>query len=92
MPAVSWSNRFARDYKRAKKGRFGPILDQELRIVSGALAAGQPLAPRHQDHALSGVWLGSRDCHLKPDLLLIYRIMPDMIEFLRLGSYAEHFG
>lgn len=92
MPAASWSIRFARDYRRVKKGRFGPILDHELRIVSDALAAGQPLASRHQDHALAGVWLGSRDCRLKSDLLLIYRITPDMVEFLRLGSHAALFG
>lgn len=92
MPTVSWSNRFARDYGRVQKGRYGPILDQELRIVSNALAAGRPLARRHQDHALSGIWIGSRDCHLKPDLLLIYRMTSDTVEFLRLGTHAEIFG
>ena len=38
-----------------------------------ALAADEPLASRHRDHALTGDWRGHRDCHVRPDLVLIYR-------------------
>ena len=67
------------------------MLDDELRVVADALAAGHPLEPRHRDHALVGNWLGRRDCHLRPNLVLIYRVTPDSIEFLRLGSHSDLF-
>lgn len=92
MRTISWSNPFQRDYRRIKKGRYGQILDQELRVVADALSAGLPLEARHRDHALIGNWHGCRDCHLRPDLLLIYRVTPHGVEFLRLGSRADLFG
>ncbi|MDE0537836.1 MAG: type II toxin-antitoxin system YafQ family toxin [Rhodospirillales bacterium] len=36
------------------------------------LAEDRPLAPRHRDHALGGQWKDHRDCHVRPDLVLIY--------------------
>jgi mRNA interferase YafQ len=58
-----------------------------------ALANDQPLEPRHCDHDLSGDWAGYRECHVKPDLLLIYR-KPDAetVRLARLGSHSELFG
>ena len=38
-----------------------------------ALATNQPLEARYRDHDLSGDWAGYRECHVKPDLLLVYR-------------------
>ena len=52
-----------------------------------------PLDPRYRDHALSGDWAGFRDCHIKPDLVLIYA-KPDgaTLRLARLGSHSEVFG
>lgn len=47
---------------------------------------------RLKDHALSGDWKDHRECHLKPDLLLIYRITDDGITLVRLGSHSELFS
>jgi mRNA interferase YafQ len=54
-----------------------------------ALADNQPLAERHRDHALTGDWKDHRDCHIKPDLVLIYR-KPDAsrLQLVRLGSHS----
>jgi mRNA interferase YafQ len=48
---------------------------------------------KHRDHGLSGEWIDHRECHLKPDLLLIYR-KPDaeILQLVRLGSHSELFG
>jgi len=58
--------------------------------VVNLLAADTPLPPRNSDHALSGEWADHRDCHLKPDLVLIYR-KPDAasLELVRLRSHSE---
>jgi len=51
-----------------------------------------PLEPQYRDHDLSGNWAGYRDCHIKPDLLLIYRKPdPDTLQLARLGSHSELF-
>ena len=48
------------------------------------------LPERYQDHPLAGRWIGHRECHNHPDLLLIYR-KPDAetLELVRLGSHSE---
>ena len=50
----------------------------------------QSLAEKQHDHALTGEWKDHRDCHIKPDLILIYR-KPDneTLQLVRLGSHSE---
>ena len=93
MRTVDRSTAFKRDYKREGKGHHRATLDDNLIPILMALANDQPLAPRHRDHDLSGDWAGYRDCHIKPDLLLIYR-KPDRgtLRLARLGSHSELFG
>lgn len=53
----------------------------------------QSLEPRYRDHELSGDWSGYRECHVKPDLLLIYKKPDkDTLRLARLGSHGELFG
>jgi mRNA interferase YafQ len=58
--------------------------------VLGALVSDTPLAKQHRDHPLSGDWSGFRDCHVRPDLVLIYE-KPDAetLRLVRLGSRSE---
>ena len=57
-----------------------------------ALATDQPLGACYRDHDLSGDWAGYRECHVKPDLPLIYRKSDDALRLARLGSHSELFG
>ena len=58
--------------------------------VVNALAADIPLPRRNFDHPLSGDWVDHRDCHIRPDLILIYRKPDDEhLELVRLGSHSE---
>jgi mRNA interferase YafQ len=90
MRTVKHTSRFRRDYKREKSGRHGKRLDTELLETVTVLAKDEPLPRRYFDHALSGEWSDHRDCHIKPDLILIYR-KPDetSLELVRLGSHSE---
>jgi mRNA interferase YafQ len=65
-------------------------LDDLLGEVIAMLAADEPAPPRFHDHALAGRWKDFRDCHVRPDLVLIYR-KPDgeTLELVRLGSHSE---
>ena len=90
MRTIERTSRFKRDYKRESKGRHRAYLDAILVPVVEALANDRPLEPRHHDHALSGKWGDHRDCHVKPDLLLIYQKSgADILRLVRLGSHAE---
>ncbi len=46
---------------------------------------------KFSDHPLSGDWDGYRDCHLKPDLVLIYKADEDVLRLARLGSHSNLF-
>jgi mRNA interferase YafQ len=90
MRIVRHTNRFKRDYRREKSGPIGRKLDNLLMEVVDLLARDQPLPRRFFDHALSGEWRDFRDCHVRPDLVLIYR-KPDesSLDLVRLGSHSE---
>ena len=93
MRTIDRSSAFRRDYKRETRGRHRATLDDAVKPVLLALAADQPLDARYRDHDLSGDWAGYRECHIKPDLLLIYRKSDsDTLRLARLGSHSELFG
>jgi mRNA interferase YafQ len=90
MRRIENTGQFKRDYKREAKGPHRATLDAELMPVVKALACDQPLEPRHRDHALTGDWKDHRDCHIRPDLVLIYRKPDDaVLQLVRLGSHSE---
>jgi mRNA interferase YafQ len=84
---------FKRDFKRVKATpRHSKDIDQLLSAVVEKLLVDQALPPRNRDHELSGNWKGYRECHLKPNLLLIYRKPDaDTLRLARLGSHSELF-
>jgi len=93
MRAIDRSSAFKRDYKREAKGLHRSTLDDALKLVLVALATDQPLDARYRDHELVGDWAGYRECHVRPDLLLIYRKPDtDTLRLARLGSHSELFG
>ncbi|MDR2207396.1 MAG: type II toxin-antitoxin system YafQ family toxin [Azoarcus sp.] len=90
MRTIERFGQFKRDYKREKKGQHRATLDADVHAVLSALQADLPLEPRHCDHALTGDWKDHRDCHIKPDLVLIYRKPDDnTLQLVRLGSHSE---
>jgi len=93
MRTIDRSSAFKRDYKREAKGRYRTVVGDLLKEVLQALVNDQPLEARYSDHDLSGEWAGYRECHVRPDLLLIYRKSDvDTLRLARLGSHSELFG
>ena len=90
MRRIEPTGQFKRDYKREAKGQHRATLDAELKLVLQSLTDDQPLEPRYCDHALTGEWKDHRDCHIKPDLVLIYQ-KPDaeILRLARIGSHSE---
>ena len=65
-----------------------------LEEVVERLAMGEPLPEKNRDHALTGDWVGHRECHIQPDWLLIYRMEGDVLvlTLTRTGSHSDLFG
>ncbi len=90
MRTIKFTARFKRDYRREKSARHGKKLDALLKAVVDRLAADAPLPRRNSDHPLAGEWSDYRDCHVRPDLILMYRKPDgDSLELVRLGSHSE---
>jgi mRNA interferase YafQ len=92
MRTIRYTSQFKRDYKRQHSGQHRSILDDALAEIVELLASDSPLSPKHRDHPLTGNWKDHRDCHIRPDLILIYR-KPDAgtLELVRIGSHSELF-
>jgi mRNA interferase YafQ len=88
MKAIFQTSQFKKDFKRIKKQ--GKDLNKLEEVVS-AIANSEALEERHRDHALSGNWAGSRDCHIEPDWILIYRVDGEFLFLERTGSHSDLF-
>jgi len=90
MRTIKYTHQFKRDYKREKKSGRYLSLDRELCAIVDLLAADELLPFNKYDHALTGNWIDHRDCHVRPDLILIDR-KPDFgsLELVRLGSHSQ---
>ena len=88
---VKPTTQFKKDYKLAIKRRLKINL---LEDVIASLAIGEPLPEANKDHALTGNWVGHRECHIQPDWLLIYRIEDDVLvlTLARTGTHSDLFG
>ena len=89
MREVVPTTAFRKDFKRlAATGKHE--MDFLKGIVS-RLALDAPLDAKFRDHALTGNWKDHRECHLRPDWLLIYRLEPGRLILVRTGSHSELF-
>ena len=87
---VKRTAQFKRDFKRVKRGVHGSHLSETLLEALALLAADASLPARYVDHQMKGPLKDCRDCHLRPDLVLIYRKRDsDGLELVRIGSHAQ---
>ena len=88
---VNTTNQFKKDFKLAMKRGLNIDL---LETVIATLALGERLPDKNKDHALTGNWIGHRECHILPDWLLIYRIEEEVLilTLARSGTHSDLFG
>ena len=79
---------FKKDYKKLSNKE-----KELLKPIVKTLAEDKKLDDELKDHKLIGNYLGCRECHVQPDLLLIYRIDNDILELalVRVGSHSKLF-
>jgi mRNA interferase YafQ len=92
MRTVSRTAKFKKDYKRESKGQHRATLDADLLAAISFLVTDQTPPERFHDHALTGEYTNHRECHLRPDLLLVYKKPDDQtLRLVRVGSHSELF-
>ena len=71
MYKLEYSSQFKKDFKKIIKLSIPDVV--EVGHVITTLQQDQTLAEKYVDHTLTGNWLNYRDCHVKPDLVLILK-------------------
>ncbi len=90
MRTIERTGQFRKDYKREAKGQLRAALESDFVAILTDLANDRPLAVKYHDHPLAGDWKDHRDCHIRPDLILIYRKSDtNILQLVRLGSHSE---
>ena len=93
MRTIVFSTQYKKDLKLARKRN---LPEEELNKVVFNLANDIPLAAKYRDHELYNQFRGFRECHIKPDWLLMYRKTFDgtlqILELVRTGSHSDLFG
>ena len=89
MLILEYSSQFKKDFKKVTKMSIPDII--EVGNVISELRKGQLIDIKYVDHPLSGNWGGFRDCHIKPDLVLIYRVLESTLQLARIGSHNDVF-
>ncbi|MFZ2149776.1 MAG: type II toxin-antitoxin system YafQ family toxin [Minisyncoccia bacterium] len=84
---------FEKSYKKIKKSGIKQSVLQDLRFIVALLSEGKSLPILHKDHKLQGESSGLRECHIKGDLLLVYKIEKDklVLMLVDIGSHSELF-
>ena len=88
MLKIELTNSIKKDLKKYKHQK-GVLL--ELQEVIELLAKKKVLPSKHRDHNLSGDWITHRECHVRSDILLIYKVEDGILFLTRFGSHAELF-
>jgi mRNA interferase YafQ len=90
MLKLEYATQFKKDFKKVAKLPIPDVV--EVGHVIKQLQLSNALPEKYVDHPLSGNWVGYRDCHIKPDLVLIYKIGSNTLKSARVGSHSELFN
>ena len=90
MLQIVQNSKFKTDSKRLiRSGNFSEADEEKLFDIIRLLAQQKKLESKYRDHPLTGNWKKHRECHIKPDLLLIYQIENNALKLIRIGSHSE---
>ena len=89
MLNVVFKSRFKKDLKKLRSSNRN---EDELLAIIDDLAHGRSLGETCRDHILIGDYVGCRECHIRPDWLLIYQVTETDLRLVRTGSHSELFN
>ena len=90
MLKISFTNQYLKDLELMQRRN---LPKSELDEVVKLLSEDKPLLPKHNDHPLKGAFKGYRECHIRPDWLLIYKKDKQMLTLvlIRTGTHSDLF-
>jgi len=88
MRNISVTTQFKRDVKKIKKTGKDT---EKLKEIIEKIAEGESLDEKYRDHVLTGNYRQTRECHIEPDWLLIYKLTKENLILIRTGSHSELF-
>ena len=88
MLNIEFTKAIKKDLKKYQRQREVLLA---LHKVIDILAKKHPLPSKNRDHNLAGNWAHHRECHVKNDILLIYKIDANVLFLTRFGSHSELF-
>ncbi len=90
MLKIAQHTKFKSDSRKLiRSGTFSEKDEKTLFDIIQLLAQGKDLDKKYRDHPLIGNWNKCRECHVKPDLLLIYQVDGDTLKLIRIGSHSQ---
>ncbi|HOE54996.1 MAG TPA: type II toxin-antitoxin system YafQ family toxin [Candidatus Cloacimonas acidaminovorans] len=89
MLKLSYTSQFKKDYKRYEHNKT--VIDA-LQEALNKLITEIPLPAKYKDHQLKGNLNNCRECHLTPDVLLLYRIQDEVLILVRIGTHSNLFN
>ncbi len=91
MYRLKYSRRFKKDLKKIAKNK---TLLQELETLLDLLTDDKKINPKYYNHKLQGEFKNCYECHIGPDVLLIYKKNKKdlLILLLRIGPHSKLFG
>ena len=91
MLEIFESSSFKKDRKRESKNSHNKDIDQRIVEVLSLISKGVVLPSKYRLRKLRGPYSGFLECHVKPDLLMIFRLEDNSVYLLRLGRHSELF-
>ena len=89
MLLPDYTSQFKKDIKLCERRNYDIGL---LKSVIVLLLTGEALPAKYREHLLLGNYSGYKECHILPNWLLIYKIIPgNIIIFTRTGTHADLF-
>ena len=89
MRELEFTGAFKKDFKIVKRNPSHRDIELVLEPILQLLREDVPLPEANRDHHLTGNWKDFRDCHVKPDLVLIYRKEDNLLQLTRIGSHSK---
>ena len=88
MLEIRFTSKFKKDFK---KYRHDQLFLTQFNLVINLLLTAEPLPKRYKEHKLIGDYQGFYECHIRPDLLLLYFYEESCLVLVRVGSHSELF-
>ncbi len=93
MYELAFTKSFKRSLKRISQYKDSRIVRERLEVIIETLRQGTTIDKKYKDHTLQGEYNGYRECHIKPDVLLLYEIDEQrlLVTLVNIGPHSELF-